>query len=65
MKKYITISITTLIFTGCGMNVKNLTNFSQPSIAQQKFDAQNAWDELEGKKISIPKSSNSINIAKK
>jgi len=65
MKKYIAISISALVLTGCGMDVKNLTNFSQPSITQQKLDAQNAWDELDGKKISIPKSSNSINVAKK
>jgi len=68
MKKYIAISVTALLFSGCGMDVKNLTKFSQPSISQQKIDAQNAWDELDGKKVSIPKSSNStnsMNVAKK
>jgi len=60
MKKFIAISITTLIFSGCG-NI----SISQPSITKQKLDAQNAWDELDGKKVSLPKSSNSISIAKK
>jgi len=68
MKKYIAISVAGLIFGGCGVDVKNLTHFSQPSTAQQKIDAQNAWDELDGKTVSIPKSqktSNSMNMAKK
>jgi len=66
MKKYIAISITALLFSGCGMDMKNL--ISQPPIAQQKLDAQNAWDELDGKQISLPKqtqATNSMNIAKK
>ena len=63
MKKYIAISVVSLVFTGCGVDVKNL--ISQPSFTQQKIDAQNAWDELEGKEILLPKSVNSLNSAKK
>ena len=65
MKKYIFASLALLMMSGCSTDVKSLNPFSQPSIQQQKIDAQNAWDELEGKKVSIPKSSNSMSIAKK
>jgi len=70
MKKYIITSLAVFTLIGCAGDVKNLTHFSQPSISQQKIDAQNAWDELDGKTVSIPKTtkqtnSNSMNVAKK
>jgi hypothetical protein len=71
MKKYISsASLAVLMMTGCSTDVKSLNPFAQPSISQQKIDAQNAWDELDGKTVSIPKTakhtnSNSMNVAKK
>ena len=45
--------IVPLLFIGCGTFTKTSTP-RQPSIQTQKMDAQSAWDELEGKKVSMP-----------
>jgi len=42
-----------LLLAGCGSN--NLNVFKQPSISTQKMDAQNAWDELDGKPVTLKK----------
>jgi len=71
MKKHIITSLAVFSLVGCAGDVKNINPFSQPSISQQKMDAQNAWDELDGKTVSIPKvaakqtTSNSMSVAKK
>jgi hypothetical protein len=67
MKKQIIAFSTLLALVGCSGDITNL--YSQPSVSQQQLHAQNAWDELDGKTISIkqPKqnSVNSINRAQK
>jgi len=53
MKK-ISLTLPLFLLLGCGS--ANLNPF-QPSISTQKMDAQNAWDELDGKSVTLPKSS--------
>jgi hypothetical protein len=69
MKKQIITFSTLLVLMGCSGDISNIsTHFTQASIATQKSDAKNAWDELDGKTVSIkqPKSSvNSIHRAEK
>jgi hypothetical protein len=77
MKKQIIISLSLFALVGCSSGgVNSNLSFSSPSghikqysIQQQKMDAKNAWDELDGKKVTIQQSiknnSNSIKKAKK
>ena len=61
MKK-IYLSLPLFLLIGCGsanLNVSNLNPFSQPSISTQKMDAQNAWDELDGKPVTLKKAKSS------
>jgi len=57
--KRISLILPLFLLVGCGtnLNVNNLNPF-QPSIKKQKIDAQNAWDELDGKVVTAPKLSN-------
>jgi hypothetical protein len=71
MKKQIIIFSSLLVLVGCSENVSNISNHftKQHSIEQQKRDAQNAWDELDGKTVSVKqstqKSANNLNSIKK
>jgi len=55
MKK-IYIILPTLFLIGCGVQTPTKTAYpKQHSIAQQQINAQNAWDELDGKTVTINK----------
>jgi len=58
MKK-ILLSLPLVLFLGCGGSA-NLNPFNkQASISTQKMDAANAWDELDGKVVTTPTTTNS------
>jgi len=54
MKK-LSLIVPILLFIGCGNtpSTSSTTHYKQHSISQQKLNAQNAWDELDGKKILV------------
>jgi len=54
MKKKL-IFLLPFLFFGCS---NNFVMLKQPSIATQKTDAQNAWDELDGKKVRFNNQTN-------
>jgi hypothetical protein len=69
MKKQIITLSALLALVGCAGDISNISSHftKQPSISQQKMDAQNAWDELDGKTITIsqPTTRNSTNSIQK
>jgi len=63
--KRISLILPLFLFVGCGTQTTSLNPFSQPSIGTQKMDASNAWDELDGKVVSTPKTTNSSSSIQK
>ena len=58
--KRISLILPLVLLIGCGSS-QNLNPFNkQPSISTQKTDAQNAWDELDGKVVTTPTTQKSI-----
>jgi len=56
--KRISLILPLFLLVGCGVGSSSITpKINQSSISTQKMDASNAWDELDGKVVSTPKSS--------